>query len=192
MTVAPTPHSLLARLRVGDDDAWRRLDAVYTPLFRAWLRPRGLQPADLDDLIQNVLTVVHRRLTDFAHNGRPGAFRTWLRAVVGNVLRDHYRANGRRHPALGQLLDDLADPASELNRRWDADHDGSVLRGLMQLVRQEVEPATWAAFAGTALDGRPTAEVAADLGMTPAAVRVARCRVLARLRAEAGGFVDDV
>jgi RNA polymerase sigma-70 factor, ECF subfamily len=186
-----TPHSLLARLKLGDDDAWRRLDAVYAPLFRAWLRPRGLQPADLDDLIQNVLTVVHRRLPDFAHNGRTGAFRAWLRAVAVNALREHHRA-GRRHPALGQLLDDLADPESELSRRWDAEHDRHVLRGLMAAVRADVEPTTWAVFAGTALDGRPAAEVAADLGMTPAAVRVARCRVLARLRAEAAGFVDEV
>ena len=51
---------------------------------------------------------------------------------------------------------------------------------------------TWAAFRRTAVDGRPAAEVAVELGLTPNAVHVARSRVLVRLRAEAAGFLDEL
>jgi RNA polymerase sigma-70 factor (ECF subfamily) len=50
-------------------------------------------------------------------------------------------------------------------------------------VRTEVQPATWQAFWETALVGSAPAAAAQKLGMTVGAVRVAKCRVLARLRA---------
>jgi RNA polymerase sigma-70 factor (ECF subfamily) len=190
--VEATPLSLLDRLRAGDPDSWARMYALYTPLMRSWLRPRGLQPADVDDLTQNALAVVCRRLPEFRHNGRTGAFRTWLRGVVGNVLRDHLRAAGRRPDADAALLAELEDPASELHRWWDAEHDRYVLRGLLALAEPAFAPATWAAFVATAIDGRPAAEVAAELGQTVNAVHLARSRVLARLRREAEGFIDGV
>lgn len=190
--VDATPLSLLDRLRTGDPDSWTRMDALYAPLMRSWLRPRGLQPADVDDLTQNALAVVFRRLPEFRHNGRTGAFRTWLRGVVGNVLRDHLRAAGRRPDADAGLLAELEHPASELHRWWDAEHDRYVLRGLLALAQPAFAAETWAAFAATAIDGRPAAAVAAELGMTVNAVHLARSRVLARLRREAEGFVDDV
>lgn len=191
MAVSPsTAHSLLDRLREGDAEAWRRLNELYLPLMRAWLRPHGVQSADVHDLTQNALAVVLRRLPDFEHNGRSGAFRTWLRGIIDNVLRDHRRAAGRRPVADDGLLAALADPHSELNRRWDAEHDRHVLRGLMELVRPEFAPLTWEAFRLTALEGQSNTEVATGLGLTTNAVRVARSRVLARLRREAAGFLD--
>jgi RNA polymerase sigma-70 factor (ECF subfamily) len=50
-------------------------------------------------------------------------------------------------------------------------------------VQAEVQPATWQAFRETAVAGKPAAAVAQQLGMTVGAVRVAKCRVLVRLRA---------
>ena len=49
-------------------------------------------------------------------------------------------------------------------------------------VRREVQPAAWQAFWDTSVLGVSSAETAAKLGMTVGALRVARCRVLARLR----------
>ena len=52
-----------------------------------------------------------------------------------------------------------------------------------QRVRGDVHRATWEAFWETAVVGTPPADAATKLGMTVGAVRVAKCRVLARLRA---------
>jgi RNA polymerase sigma-70 factor (ECF subfamily) len=71
-----TSASLLDRLRVQPDaDAWRRLVDLYTPLIRTWLRRHGLPPQDAADLVQEVLTVVVRRLPDFQRQERTGSFR---------------------------------------------------------------------------------------------------------------------
>ena len=92
----PTSLSLLDRLGTGSADGWERMVALYEPLIRAWLRSRKLQPADVDDLTQVSLAVIVRRVSEFRHNGRIGAFRTWLRLIVSNALRDHLRTRGRR------------------------------------------------------------------------------------------------
>ena len=188
----PTSLSLLDRLRRGDAAAWQRMNELYAPLMRAWLLPYGIQLADVNDLTQNAFAIVLRRLPDFQHNGRVGAFRTWLRGIIDNVLRDHRRAADRRPVVSAGLLEELADPGSELNRLWDAEHDRHVLRGLMALVEPEFAPATWAAFVRTALDGRSAAEAAEELGLSVNAVHIARSRVLARLRQEAGEVLDGL
>ena len=52
----------------------------------------------------------------------------------------------------------------------------------MERVKGEFQPATWQAFWGTAVDGKPAGEVGSGLKMSPGAVYVAKSRVLARLR----------
>ena len=74
---------------------------------------------------------------------------------------------------------------SPLPRRLDAAEAALVHRAL-GLIREEFEPRTWEAFWQTAVEGRTAAEAGADLDMTPGAVRVAKSRVLHRLRTELG------
>jgi RNA polymerase sigma-70 factor (ECF subfamily) len=183
-----TSLSLLDSLGAGDQDAWRRMLLLYTPLLHAWLRPAGLQAPEIEDLIQNALAVVLRKLPAYRHNGHRGAFRTWLRRILDNVLRESLR-----RPCWGaesaDLLAQLEDPASELNRHWDAEHDRHVLRGLLELVRAEFVASTWEAFRRTTLEEQPVAQVAAELGMSANAVHIARSRFLARLRREAEAFL---
>ena len=83
-----TSASLLERLRdPADARAWQRLVDVYTPLIHSWLCRHAVQQPDLDDLTQDVLTVLVHEMPSFRHNERPGAFRYWLRTVTVNRLR---------------------------------------------------------------------------------------------------------
>ena len=61
---------------------------------------------------------------------------------------------------------------------------------LLDLVEAEFEPATLQAFRRLALEGASGAEVAEELGMSVAAVYVAKSRVLQRIRQEAEGLID--
>ena len=76
---------------------------------------------------------------------------------------------------------DEDDPPSELT---------ALLRRALELVRGEFEPATWRAFLLTAVDGRAAPDAAAELGLTPAAIRQAKSRVLRRLRQELGELME--
>jgi RNA polymerase sigma-70 factor (ECF subfamily) len=118
-----------------------------------------------------------------------------LRTIVCSRTADYWRAVGASAPASGgsgatAALQEIADPDSDLNRRWDEEHDRYLLGCLLDLVEQEFEPTTLCAFRRLALEGAGGAEVAAELGLSVAAVYMAKSRVLRRIRREAGGLVD--
>jgi RNA polymerase sigma-70 factor (ECF subfamily) len=190
-----TSLSLLERLTGQPTDPdWQRLVDVYQPLLRAWALRAGVNDADADDLVQETLTVVLREIADFRRQ-RPGAFRSWLRGILINRLRNFFRARSYRPIATGdsdflERLDQLESPGSALSKLWDQEHDRHVANKIMKIVERVVEPQTWQAFRRQVLDGAPAGAVAAELGLSRNAVLLAKSRVLKRLRRELDGLVE--
>jgi RNA polymerase sigma-70 factor (ECF subfamily) len=183
-----TSVTLLDLLRRPDaGDAWRRFVRLYTPLLVAWARRAGQHPDGVADLIQDVFVVLVRKLPDYQSRGR-FSFRGWLKTVFTNLARD--RAARRlpdplspSHPALEALATDDPDPG-------EADERQFLCRRAMQIMESDFEPATWRACWEMTVEGRPAADVARELGLSVAAVYVAKSRVLARLRQELGDVLD--
>jgi RNA polymerase sigma-70 factor (ECF subfamily) len=191
VSLPETSVSLLERLRLRPDpQSWRRLVDLYTPLIADWLRRQGIQPADIEDLSQDVLAIVVREMPDFRHDLRRGAFRRWLRTITINRLRNFWRAGRHCVTHSAAALDSLEDPDSDLSRRWDEEHDRHVVRRLLELMEPDFEPGTWRAFRLLVLEEKPTREVAETLGITANAVRIAKSRVLSRFRQESSGLID--
>jgi RNA polymerase sigma-70 factor (ECF subfamily) len=190
-----TSASLLDRLTTRpDEESWRRLDDLYRPLIRSWLLREPSLRGDVDDLIQEVMTVLVRELAGFRRQ-RLGSFRRWLKTITVHRLRGHLRTNRQRaatHAPLSEssLADQLADPQSELSRQWDDEHNNHVIRRMLELIEGSFQPKTVAAFRRLVFDEANPKQVAAELGMTINAVLIAKSKVLSRLRHEAEGFLD--
>jgi RNA polymerase sigma factor (sigma-70 family) len=196
MVMLPTSATLLERLRDrADAEAWQRLVDWYAPLLSGWLRRHALQNADVDDLVQEVLLTVAREASRFQHNGRPGAFRHWLRTILVHRLREFWRGRRLRPMVTGDsdfagLLGQLEAPDSGISRLWDQEHDQHVVRRLLAAIEPQFASSTWQAFRRVVLDGARPDTVAAELGLTLNAVFIAKSRVLQRLRAEGRGLLD--
>lgn len=186
MDAVATSPSLLDRLRGPDRAAaWDRFARLYTPVLDRWAARLGVPAADRPDLLQDVFVSLLGALPAFTPD--PGrSFRAWLYAVLANKWRDHAR---KRRP--GPLADGsggpaVPDPAAEYD---EAEYRAVLVGRAARLIETDFRPEAWAAFRATAIDGRPAAEVAAELGMTANAVYLARARVLARLRQELAGLL---
>jgi RNA polymerase sigma-70 factor, ECF subfamily len=197
METAPleTSVSLLERL-VGtpSESDWRQLLELYQPLLRDWLAQAGVASADMDDLSQEILLVVYREVRGFERRG-PGAFRGWLRAILANRVRDHFRRQKYHPTAIGgseflRILNDLEEAGSALSRQWDREHDEHVAASLLRRVERDFAPTTWQAFCRHVLAGEPAARVAGELGLSLNSVLLAKSRVLKRVRQELVGLVD--
>jgi RNA polymerase sigma-70 factor (ECF subfamily) len=194
--MAETSATLLQRLNDRSDAvAWKRLVDLYTPLINRWLRRQGVSAEDAEDLSQDVLAIVVHEVARFRHNGRAGAFRAWLRTITTNRLRQSWRSRRFQvqtsgSPDLDATLDQMEDPASELSRRWDREHDEFVLQRLLDLIEADFQPATWQAFRRLVIDGMPAEIVAAELGLTVNAALIAKSRVLSHLRRNAEGLIE--
>ncbi len=194
--MSQTSITLLNRLQTQNDPTtWDRLVSLYRPLLLMWLNKYDVQDSDAEDLVQDVLMTVSKDLATFDHNGRPGAFRAWLRSILVNRLRNFWRARGRRPQAKGdsdieRRLSQLDDPASEMSLLWNKQHDVHVAQQLLALAEPNFTAETWTAFTRVAIDGERADTVAAELGISLNAVFIAKSRVLSRLRQEAAGIVD--
>jgi RNA polymerase sigma-70 factor (ECF subfamily) len=181
--------SLIQRLKVHDQDAWRRLLDLYVPLVFSWCRRSGLQLQDAEDVVQEVFQAVSRAIGDFQHVRPTDTFRGWLRTITRNKIHDHFRSRAGQPLAAGgtdahqRFMDIAADDsqiAGELNPF------AGVVHRALGLIRAEIEDRTWQAFWLAAVGQQSTAAVAQQLGMTPGAVRQAKYKVLRRLRQELG------
>jgi RNA polymerase sigma-70 factor (ECF subfamily) len=177
------------RVKAMDQDAWRRLVDLYSPLVYSWCRDMGVESADAADILQEVFRAVAVGVGGFRHDGPADTFRGWLRTIARNKIRDHFRAKKRRMRAKGGTA-----AYERLLSLANQESDGStsdpplraLFRGALESVRAEFEERTWIAFWRTVVDQCPTDEVARQLGLSPAAVRQAKSRVLRRLRRELG------
>jgi RNA polymerase sigma-70 factor (ECF subfamily) len=187
---------LVTRAANGDAEATSALLALIRPGVVRYCRARlgrvagGFDMAD--DVAQEVCLAVLAALPRFRDQGRP--FSAFVFGIAAHKVADAQRAYVRHSvvaavdvTAVGSVLDQ-ADPApgpeqqalsTDLARRLS-----TLLRHLPDTQREIV-----VLRVGVGLSAN---EVGSVLGMSPAAVRVAQSRALARLRTLAGDLFDEV
>ena len=185
-----TPVSLLERLRHGAEDAaWSRLVRLYTPLVYHWARRFGLRDQDAADLVQDVFALLLEKLPEFEYDPQR-SFRSWLRTVTLNKWRENARRRTVQPAATAPAeLAALPDPRTD-DDFGEAEYRRYVVQRALELMRTDFAEATWKACWETVVNERSTADVGNELGMTPGAVRVAKFRVLTRLRQELSGLME--
>jgi RNA polymerase sigma-70 factor (ECF subfamily) len=183
-----TRPSLLLRIRdARDDQAWSQFVDLYGPLIFRFVRRGGVQEHDAADLTQDVLAVVARAVNALEYDPKRGTFRGWLFTIANRKLLNFLGNGERRVQGSGDtgVLHRLhQEPAhSELDQEfWDREYEQQCFAWAGAQVRPRVEEHTWQAFWRTAVEGHDTKRVAADLGITVAAVRLAKSRVMAQIR----------
>ena len=185
--IPPTRASLLLRLRdPRDAAAWGEFVDLYAPLVYGYARKQGLQDADAADLSQEVLRAVAGAVGRLEYDPAKGAFRNWLFTIVRNKLANWRAAQANRPHGSGdsathRLLEGWAAPDAP-EAEWEGEWERRLVAWACEQARRQVSDATWQAFWRTAVEGQPGKQVAADLGLTVAAVYHARGRVLSRLK----------
>jgi RNA polymerase sigma-70 factor, ECF subfamily len=185
----PTSHTLLDAIKgQPNSPEWDRFVRLYRPLLEAWAIRHGFQPADAEELSQEILMKLLAALPSYTHeDGR--SFRSWLFVLARNAGHDFRRRVATRALPAGEGLSG-ADDGSPLAEMEEQEYRWELVQRTLELVRGEFAEKTMAAFLGSKVQGRPAAEVADELGITPGAVYVAVNRVMTRLREELGELLD--
>lgn len=136
-------------------------EAVYAEHFDfVWRAARGLGmgPGNVDDVVQEVFLIVHRKLGTLE---TPGALRSWLFGITRRVCKDQRRSAARRGPHVE------LDPQREVDRGRDP-QDHLVGRQEMLIVERYVDTLdeeNRALFFLTLLEGLPIADAAKALNL---------------------------
>jgi RNA polymerase sigma-70 factor (ECF subfamily) len=182
-----TSASLLVRLRQApaDQSAWADFVDRYGRKLLGWCRHWGLQETDAQDVTQDVLVRLAGKMRAFVYDPSR-SFRGWLKTLARHALSDFCDARSRAGTGGSQAMELLQaiETREDLVRRLEDEFDLEVLEEAAARVRARVVPKTWRAFELTAHEGRSGAEAAEALGMTVAAVFVAKGRVQQLLKDE--------
>jgi RNA polymerase sigma-70 factor, ECF subfamily len=166
--------------------------SLYSALVHHWCRQVGIAEHEVADVTQEVFAAVASSLSQFRSNQPGSTFRSWMRGITRHKLMDQTRARGEL--AAGGTdaqfrLQQVPAPTHEVELSESPDDVAGLYQRALRLVRHEVEDRTWTAFWKATVESQTTAEVAAELGISPNAVRLAKSRVLRRLREEMGELI---
>jgi RNA polymerase sigma-70 factor (ECF subfamily) len=186
---ASTPVSLLGRLgrNPNDSAAWREFVRYYGRTIFLWCQHWGLQDADADDVSQEILMEVARKMRTFVYDPAR-SFRAWLKTLAHGAWCDWLERQRRQVRGSGDTqvlrLLQTAVARDDLVQRLEQQYDAELLEVAQAQVRLRVGPRSWEAFRLLALERRSGAEAAAELGISVGAVYVARSRVQKLLHEE--------
>jgi RNA polymerase sigma-70 factor (ECF subfamily) len=170
-------------------DAWKTMVDLYAPLVRYWCRQASIPTQDVADLEQEIFAAVAANLANFLTSPNRFSFRAWMRGITRHKISDYYVTYRER--AIGgadaqkqfeQLPDHRVDPELSESPRVL----GELYYRALMLMRQRFEERTWSAFWQVAVEGRASADVADDLGVSMETIRQSKSRVLRLLKSELG------
>ena len=154
--------SLISGAQSGDRGAFARLADLMQRKVRGWAESFTQDADDADDVTQDVLILVHRRLPQFEGKSR---FSTWLYTITKNVALDRRRRTKRRE----RRLETMDAPVSSVEIR-DA-FDESTLSALVLRYFDELPARQREVFELSDIMGLSAPEVAERLGMKAVTVR---------------------
>jgi RNA polymerase sigma-70 factor, ECF subfamily len=169
----PDLEALMRASQNGDKRAYAELLRESARLLRPWLARRLSFESEVDDLLQEILISIHK--ARHTYDGRR-PYRPWVYAIarfrLQDYLRAHYADQLRHAVDIGDLENILHEDVTESPIDYES-ISGEVQKlpgkqaTILQLMHQE---------------GYTAKEVAAKLGMTESAVKVAAHRAYKVLR----------
>ena len=162
----------------------------------SYVRHRGLAEQDARDVVQEVFATLVRTMPNFELDRSRGRFRTWLWRVTHNAMIDWSRRRQCRAAAEDEARKEtpsaVAAEEPDAEAEFLAAHRRRILQFVLEQIRSRSNAATWQCFDLHILQGRPSAAVAAELGLTSNAVYVNASRILARVAEQCAEYAEDL
>ena len=190
----PTRRSLLSRLKnVEDNESWLTFFNTYWRLLYNLARKSGLSDHQAQDVVQETVIAVARKMPEFRYDPAKGSFKQWLLLICRRRLHDHFRRayslthsleqEAAHHTELTESVPDSASrPDAQMDEIWEQEWRENVYRTALWRVRQRVNPKHYQVFDCCVLQNQQPAEVSRMLGMSVAQVYLAKHRVSAALK----------
>lgn len=177
-----TSSTLLEAANHQDAEAWRKISRLYGPIVFRWCRRASLQPADALDISQDVMTAVYTNLGRFER----GSFRGWLWRITRNKIIDAGKRVSARLRAQGgsDHQDFIANVSEHTPPTSEKEEKEQILKTTLEIIRDDFSPQTWQVFERLTLDNASVKEIAAEFELSESAVKMAKFRVLSRLKEE--------
>jgi RNA polymerase sigma-70 factor (ECF subfamily) len=178
---------------LDDQASWEEFFNRYWKLIYTFALKAGLTPAEAQDVVQETMATVARRIKDFEVGAHRGSFKTWLLQTTRWRIADQFR---HRPPSSANRLrseqdqtphtptaERLPDPASlELNAVWDEQWRDNLRKLALANLKTQIDPIKYQMFDLHVLKGLPARVVARKLGVNLNKIYFAKYKVARLLK----------
>jgi RNA polymerase sigma-70 factor (ECF subfamily) len=190
----PTRRSLLSRLKDWEDqESWAVFFETYWRLIYGFARKTGLSDAEAQDVVQETVVSVAKRMRDFRYDPAVGSFKSWLLLITRRRIADFHRKRNRQ-PRYGAgteaadrtvAVEEIAGFARpELEAVWEAEWQQNLMDAAIQRIRRMVDPKQFQIFDCYVLKQWSPTEVTRTLGVSMGQVYLAKHRISALIKKE--------
>ena len=186
----PTRVTLLQRLQSGkDQSAWLEFESTYRAFIFSLILRMGIPQEDAEDISQTVLTKVWQKIEDFEYNRNRGKFHNWLAAMTPTSVNGFFRT--KKNFTTGR-------DAVEYQESYDT-IEQQILPDIEKLAREEwvlhITNLAWNNIKNDLHENKravfklvssetPNPQIAQQIGISEASVRVYKAEVFQKMRAE--------
>lgn len=145
----PTRRSLLVRLKDWDDnESWKTFFETYWKLIYSSGIKSGLSDAEAQDLVQETVTEVARKMRDFKYDPALGSFKGWLLNLTRWRIVDQFRKRRKDSPmhsfasedgSRTSVIESLPDEQTfNLEMTWEAEWEKNLVDAALHRVKRKV------------------------------------------------------
>ena len=200
----PTRHSLLNRLKNwGDHTSWQDFFDTYWRLIYNVAAKAGLSDAEAQEVVQETVIAVARKIGEFKADPAHGSFGAWLMQLTRWRIADQWRKKQAASPPNSPVaagwksipqpddtgstgaLERIPDVAGgTLDMLWREEWQQHLMNAALERVKRHVSPRQFQMFDLHVQQGLSAPEVARTLQASVASVYMARYRVGQLLKRE--------
>jgi len=191
----PTRQSLLSRLKNADDSqSWQDFFDSYWKLIYGVAMKSGLTEVEAQEVVQETVIAVSRKMPEFRYDPSVGSFKAWLLNQTRWRIQDQFRKRRRDAKAApppgldeepGQFIESIPDPATQhLDRVWEEEWRQHVLDTVLARIKPRVSARQYQIFDLYVNKQWPVQKIQKTLKVTSTQVYLAKHRITAMIREE--------
>lgn len=205
----PTRASLLGRLKNWEDQrSWQEFYETYRHLIYSVASKAGLSDPEAQDVVQETLLTVAKKIGQFKSDPAIGSFKGWLLLITRRRIADQLEQREKAKQALSSperaespfphsvvsaddstrtaTVERVPSPASfDFEACWEEQWQQSFLQAATENVKKQVSPKQYQIFELYVLREWTVRKIATALGVSPGQVYLAKYRVGSLLKKEA-------
>ena len=191
----PTRHSLILRLKNWQDqESWQDFFDTYWKLIYGVARKAGLSDTEAQDVVQETVMTVAKKIGAFQVGAARGSFKSWLLTTTRWRIADQFRKRAPHLESSHRPTDETArtsdiervpDQASlDLEEAWEHEWEQNLFDAALKRVKCAVNAATYQMFQLHVLKEWPAAKVAETVGARLQQVYFAKYKVSRLIKKE--------
>ena len=203
----PTRHSLLNRLKDwGDQTSWQDFFDTYWQLIYNVAVKAGLSDAEAQEVVQETVIAVAKKISEFKADPARGSFSAWLMQTTRWRIADQFRKRQKAgqecslsgaaeaggtptlrtdDTGLTDAINRVPDPAGvRLETVWQEEWEKNLMAAALEQVKLQVSPRQFQMFDLHVLQNLSVRDTARTLQVRGASVYMAKYRISRMLKKE--------